>query len=93
MIPVQIPILVYKIMPGMRSAKSLMEICSFVEIKGSVLRPVVVKQKIAVYPERVEITGVSHLLDLVMNVLSQKMTACAQQMSAQNSTFFLKTYS
>ena len=84
MTPIPTDLLVCKITQGMHSAKKPMEICSFVEMKGRVLKPVVVKQKIAVYPERVGTTGVSPPLALAMNVLSQEMMACAQQMNAQN---------
>ena len=85
MTPVPTALLVYKTMQGMHSAKRQMEICSFVEMRVRVSKPVVVKQKIAVYPERVEIIGVSPLLALAMNVLSRRTTACAQLMSALNS--------
>ena len=54
-----------------------------------VSKPVVVKQKIAVYLERAGITGVSPLLALAMNVLSQRTMACVQQMNAQNSVIFV----
>ena len=89
MTPVPTALLVCKITQDTRSAKNRMEICSFVEMRGRVSKPVVVKQKIAVYPERVEIIGVSPLLALAMNVLSRRTTACAQLMNAQNSVIFV----
>ena len=90
MIPVPTTLLACKIMPVMRSAKRVMEVCFFVETKGSALRPVDVKRRIAVFPERAGIAGVSPLSALAMNVLLQKTMECAQQMSAQNSVIFVR---
>ena len=78
------PIPACRIMPVMRSAKRQTERCFFVEMRGSVSKPAVVKRSIAVCPERGGMAGVSPILALVMNVLSQKMTACVQQMSVRN---------